>query len=120
MEKSKVRLTICGVDLVIMSEKPQAYIEELGTELNGTMSGMLKNSGRISATQAALLCALDAMDAAREANITSEKLRASMQDYLTDSSRLRIEAEHSRNEAEKMHRELVELRRKLPPAQGRK
>ena len=63
------------------------------------------------ATQAAVLCALGAMDEAREAQTTAENLRARIQDYLEDAAQMKKEAELSRHEAERLQREVSELKR---------
>jgi cell division protein ZapA len=112
-ERTKVRLTICGLDYVLLSEKQEEYIQALGEQLNDHIVRLLKENGRISATQAAVLCALEAMDEAHEAQVTSENLRSRIQDYLEDASQMKKESELSRHEAELLHREIAELKRQL-------
>jgi len=111
MEKTKTRLTICGVDYVLLSSKDEAFMQELGDELNENMTRLLQSNGRISATQAAVLCALEAMADARDAHATAENLRARIQDYLEDAAQMKKQAELSRHEAEQLQREIVELKR---------
>ena len=110
-EKRRVSLTICGVDYVLLCEKDDEYMRALGTELHDAITRMLRENGRISATQAAVLCALDALDEAREAQTTAENLRARIQDYLEDAAQMKKEAEFSRHEAEQLQRENAELKR---------
>jgi len=110
-EKRRVRLTICGVDYVLLCEKDDEYMRDLGAQLHEAMTRMLRENGRVSATQAAVLCALEAMDEAREAQTTAENLRARIQDYLEDAAQMKKEAELSRHEAEQLHRENAELKR---------
>ena len=112
-EKSKVRLNICGLDYVLLSEKSEEYVQSLGEELNVHILRLLKENGRVSATQAAVLCALEAMDQAREAQVTAENLRSRIQDYLEDAAQMKKEAELSRHEAELLHREIADLKRQL-------
>ena len=110
-EKQKVRLTICGVEYVLLSAKEEGYIKELGARLHEAMNQLLQSSGRISATQAAVLCALEAMDEAREAQVTSENLRERIQDYLEDAAQMKREAELARHDAQALRRELGELKK---------
>ncbi len=110
IEKNRVVLNICGVEYVLLCEKDQDYMRRLGAELSDAMNHMLRENGRISATQAAVLCALDAMDEAREAQTTAENLRSRIQDYLEDAARTKKEAEISRHEAEQLQREIAQLR----------
>jgi len=110
-EKRRVCLTICGVDYVLLCDKDDEYMRALGAELNDTMARTLRENGRVSATQAAVLCALRYMDEAREAQTSAENLRTRIQEYLEDAARLKREAEHWRHEAEQLQREAAELKR---------
>lgn len=111
IEKSRIRLTICGLDYVLLSEKNEEYMQALGAQLSADMQQLLKENGRVSATQAAVLCALRAMDEAREAQTTSENLRARIQDYLEDAAQMKKEAELARHEAEQLQREITDLKK---------
>lgn len=110
-EKRRVCLNICGVDYILLCGKDEAYMQRLGAQLSDAMGSLLRDNGRISATQAAVLCALEAMDEAREAQTTAENLRARIQDYLEDAAQMKKEAELSRHEAERLNREVAELRK---------
>jgi cell division protein ZapA (FtsZ GTPase activity inhibitor) len=112
-EKRRVSLTICGVDYVLLCEKDEEYMRALGANLHEAMTRMLRENGRVSATQAAVLCALQSMDEARESQTSAENLRARIQDYLEDAAQMKKEAEFSRHEAERLHREIAELKKKL-------
>ncbi|MDR1464015.1 MAG: cell division protein ZapA [Oscillospiraceae bacterium] len=112
MEKNRIQITICGVEYVLVSENEEPYVASLAAELENKMRALLQEQGRMSATQAAVLCALNAMDEARQALVTAEGLRAGIQDYLEDAARLKKEAELSRHEAERLHKELMDLKRK--------
>jgi len=111
MEKNKVLLTICGVDYVLLGTKNDDYMQALGGELSGQMLRLMRENSRVSATQAAVLCALGYMDELREAQTTAENLRSRIQDYLEDAAQMKKEAELSRHEAELLHREIAELKR---------
>ena len=111
-EKTKTRLTICGVDYVLLGQKDEAYMQALGEQLNENMTRLLQSNGRVSATQAAVLCALEAMSEAHEAYATAENLRTRIQDYLEDAAQMKKEAEAARHEAELAQRELAQLKRR--------
>jgi cell division protein ZapA len=111
-ERQRVHLTICGVEYRLLSEKPQEYMQALGQELNDKIKRLQEGNVRLSATQAAVLCALEALDEACLARETSENLRTRIQEYLEDAAQMKKEAELSRHEAELLHREIADLRRK--------
>ena len=110
-EKQKICLTICGVDYVLLSERDEAYMQALGAQLNEKMNRLIRENGHVSATQAAVLCALRAMDETREAVTAAENLRTRIQDYLEDAAQMKKEAELSRHEVERLQRETAELKR---------
>jgi cell division protein ZapA (FtsZ GTPase activity inhibitor) len=87
-------------------------VENLAKDLDAQLRETLRSSARISQTQAAVLCALSALDAQRQAESTAEQLRASMQRYLEDSAQKERMAELARREAERLHREIKELKSK--------
>jgi len=111
MEKNKVLLTICGVDYVLLGTKNDDYMHDLGDRLSEQMLRLMRENSRVSATQAAVLCALGNMDELREAQTTAENLRSRIQDYLEDAAQMKKEAELSRHEAELLHKEIAELKR---------
>ena len=110
-EKQRIVLTICGVDYVLLSEQDEAYMHSLGAQLSEKMNRLIRDNGHVSATQAAVLCALQAMDETNEAVIAAENLRARIQDYLEDAAQMKKEAEHSRHEAEQLRQEVAGLRK---------
>ena len=107
----KICLTICGVDYVLLSERDEAYMRSLGAQLGEKMHRLIRENGHISATQAAVLCALQAMDETREALANAENLRARIQDYLEDAAQMKKEAELARHEAEQLQREITDLKK---------
>ncbi|MPN32265.1 Cell division protein ZapA [bioreactor metagenome] len=110
--KNRIRLNICGTDYMITSDEPEAYVRELGNELDRTMRSMMNNDSRVSTTMAAVLTAITLADEARKATASADNLRSQIKDYLTDNARARSEAEEARREADRLRRELDELRKR--------
>lgn len=111
MEKTKVKVTICGTQYTIVSEEDTPeYMQELSATLDENMRQMLEQNPRLSITQAAVLCALDAMDVCKKAESSSENLRSQIQDYLEDAARARTDSEITKRELERVSKELAALR----------
>ncbi|MBQ9066486.1 MAG: cell division protein ZapA [Clostridia bacterium] len=106
MEKSRVRLSICGSDYYITTDEDPAYVEELGERLNEDLSKIVKDNSRLSITQAAILAALEYADEAKKATTTAENLRGQIKEYLEDSARYKMEAEVAKREVDRLNREL--------------
>ena len=111
MPINKVKLNICGTEYIIASDEPEGYVQELGSQVDRAMRGLLDSDERISTTMAAVLTAITNADAAKKAEDSADNLRAQMKGYLDDNAR-------ARQEIESLRRELGELRRRQD-GQGR-
>jgi len=112
MAKNKVSFRICGAEYVVGTDDDPEYVLELGQELDGKMSKIVRDNPRLSVTQAAVLCALEYADAFKKADLSADNLRSQIQDYLEDAARARTDAEISKREAERLGKELAYLRSK--------
>ena len=114
MEKTRVKLHICGTDYVISSSEDDAeYMQTLGLELDRKMTTLLEDNPRLSVTQCAVLCALDYLDACKKADSGAENLRSQIQDYLGDAARARTDSEITKRELDRVTKELAALRAKM-------
>ena len=92
MEKTKVKLHICGTDYTISSAEDDAdYMRTIGVELDEKMHELQEENPRLSITQCAVLCALD---------------------YLEDAARARTDSEITKRELDRVAKELAALRAK--------
>ncbi|MCL2446272.1 MAG: cell division protein ZapA [Oscillospiraceae bacterium] len=91
-DQTTVRLSICGLDYMLLTAKDEGYMQALGQQLQATMNQMMQHNSRLSATQAAVLCALRAMDEAFDAQTDAENLRERIGEYLDDATQARREA----------------------------
>ncbi|MEG0979282.1 MAG: cell division protein ZapA [Oscillospiraceae bacterium] len=112
MEKTKVKLSICGSDYFIFTDDDVKYVNDLGNELDERLSKLVHESSRISITQAAILVALEYADTAKKAVDSADNLRNQIKEYLEDSARYKMEAEVARRDIERLNRELQSLRTK--------
>ncbi len=113
MEKTKVRLHICGTDYTISSAEDDAdYMRTIGVELDEKMHELQEENPRLSITQCAVLCALDYLDAFKKAESGAENLRSQIQDYLEDAARARTDSEITKRELDRVAKELAALRAK--------
>lgn len=113
MNKNKVQVKIGGASYTIVTEDDPEYVENLADALNDEIKAICNANPTLSMTQAAVLVALDQMDACKKANASSDNLRAQIKDYLEDSARARMEVDVARREVERLNREISELRDRL-------
>lgn len=113
MDKNKVQVKIGGASYTIVTEDEPEYVEGLADDLNSEIRSICNSNPALSMTQAAVLVALDQMDACRKSNASSDNLRAQIKDYLEDSARARMEVDVARREVERLNREISDLRERL-------
>ena len=106
MSKSKVSVTIAGMNFSLVSEDEPAYVQELAKELSDKIEALVENNPNISVSQAAVLVALDSEDELKKHNNSSDNLRSQIKDYLEDAARARMEAENYKRELEKLKAQL--------------
>ncbi|MCL2195230.1 MAG: cell division protein ZapA [Oscillospiraceae bacterium] len=104
-DQTTVRLSICGLDYILLTQKDESYMQALGQQLQVTMNQMMQHNTRLSATQAAVLCALRAMDEAFDAQTDAENLRERIGEYLDDATQ-------ARREAAMLQSEITDLKRR--------
>ena len=103
----KIKLMIAGEEYNISTDDDLDYVAQLGQELDEKISSLMRDNARISITQAAIVTALEYADAAKKSEITSENLRAQIQDYLEDAARARTDVEITKRELERVSKELA-------------
>ena len=103
----KIKLMIAGEEYNISTDDDLDYVAQLGQELDKKISSLMRDNARISITQAAIVTALEYADAAKKSEITSENLRAQIQDYLEDAARARTDVEITKRELERVSEELA-------------
>ncbi len=106
----KIKLWIANEEYNIATDDDLDYVAQLGEELNQRITAIMRDSTRISVTQAAILTALEYADFAKKSEITSDNLRGQIQEYLEDAARARTDAEISRREVERLTKELAAAR----------
>ncbi|OQA67488.1 MAG: Cell division protein ZapA [Firmicutes bacterium ADurb.Bin262] len=110
LDKSKVKLSICGEDYLITTDDDVKYVQSLGDELDMRLTRIMRENSRLSVTQAAVLAALEYLDSAKKAEQSAENLRSQIQEYLEDAARAKTNAEIHRREAERLGKELAAQR----------
>ena len=98
MANNKIKLYIAGVEYSIIAEDDVKYVQELGRDLDRALTKIMKESPRLSTTQAAVLAALSYADECKKASDSADRLREQIKDYLDDASNAKSKADWARHE----------------------
>ena len=105
MEKSKVEITIRNQNFTILTDDAPEKVLALAKGLNTMLDGMM-SSGKLSLTQALVLCALDLADKAKTYKTQADKYKNEIADYLEDAERAMTERDRYKRENEKLRQQL--------------
>lgn len=106
MDKNKVKLTICGVNYYINTDESVEYTEQLGKMIDDRMSEITKNCSFITATQAAVLTALEFADSLSKSEKDAENFRTQIRDYLEDAGKAKSERDYYKRELDRVKAEI--------------
>lgn len=117
MSKNKVKLNICGISCALLTEDEQEYVMKVGKEVENAILSLTTNNEGVSLVKAAVVTALSYCDEKHKQEELTEGMRAQVRDYLSDSSRARMEADEARKEIEHLKKEIQTLRARLTEEQ---
>lgn len=98
---NKVKLTIRGSNYVINTDESVEYTEELGRRIDERMNEIMKDSFFVTATQAAILVALEMADELTKSEKNVENFRSQIKDYLEDAAKAKSERDYYKRELER-------------------
>ena len=105
MDKQKVEITIRNQSFTILTDDAPEKVLALAKGLNTMLDGMMA-SGKLSLTQALVLCALDLADKAKNYKTQADKYKNEIADYLEDAERAMTERDKYKRENEKLKQQL--------------
>lgn len=108
----KIRLEIAGEYYNIATDNDLEYTAQLASEVDEKIMDIVRSSGRISVTQAAVLTVLEYADNYKKSEANCENLRRQIQAYLEDAARAKSEAELAKREVARLTKELKSAKTK--------
>lgn len=109
MSKSKVKLSICGSDYVIVSDDSESYVRAVGDKVNDKMSDILSKNPKLSISMSAVLSALEFCDELFKTNDKNESFRSQIKDYVAEVSKYRDKNESFEIEINKLKNKVESL-----------
>ena len=95
---NRVTMNICGEDYTLVAEESPAYMEKIGSMVDGKMRGLM-DEARVSRNDAAVLAAVNLADELCKAQEGTENLRRQLKSYLDEASA-------AKNEVSELKRQL--------------
>ena len=99
--KSKVTVTIADRPYTLVTTEEQPYVEKVAGQVNELMTSVMKQA-RVSALDAAVLTAINAVDSAMKEQEAAQALRSQLKDYLEEANRAKQELADARRELSRL------------------
>ena len=100
-----VAVTICGEEYPLVAEESAAYMQKVGSYVNGKMTDILEGA-KVGRIDAAVLTAVNIADELFKAQAAAEQLRSQIKGYLDQANK-------AQNEVSELKREVFRLQQKL-------
>ena len=113
MNDNKILLKIAGISILISTSEDEEYARGLAEDIDTDVRGIIEGNPSASVTSAALLCAIDYLDAYRKANRSSNNLRNQIKDYLADAANAKLQFDEERKKTADLTVEIQALRSHL-------
>ncbi|MDQ5983354.1 MAG: hypothetical protein RUMPE_00363 [Eubacteriales bacterium SKADARSKE-1] len=109
MEKSKIKLNICGTDYVITSEDSYDYVLSIGEDVDKKIKDIFEKSPKVSITMASILAALEYCDSANKLSTSVEGLKEKIKENMHEISQLKALYEQALSEIDTLKNKSFEL-----------
>lgn len=103
MEKTKVKLNICGTDYTILSDENEEYVKDIAQKVDNRISEVLEQSNKISMATAAVLVALDYCDDFSKAQKREDSLKEKIDKQLKELKDFKEQNEKANQEISNLH-----------------
>ncbi len=97
----KIKITIAGVPYNIATDNDSAYVMQLASEINDSISAIAGTS-MATPDQAMVLSLLNYADIAKKATAQTETLKSQMKEYLADAAQAKSERDMLKRELAKI------------------
>ncbi len=118
-EKNRVKLSIAGCELVIVSDDADEYVRETGARVEDAMRRAMERGSGMSTTLAAVFAALEFCDSSVKERAAADNLRSQIKAYFDDASQAREEANRLRQQMESLKKQLGARERELAAQKAR-
>ena len=109
LEKSRVKLNICGSDYILASEDSESYMRLVGEKVDEKLSEILAKSPKLSVSMAAVLSSLEFCDETLKSQEKNESIKSQIKDYADENAKIRKNCEIAERENFKLRSKINDL-----------
>lgn len=111
-QPKKIRIEIAGSNYTVMTTEQEGYVRDLAAEISGDIAALNEKNPSLSMNDALVLCAIAYLDEYKKESSNSDHIRSQLKEYIGDTAKARMEVDEANRRADKLQKELDEMRRK--------
>ncbi len=108
--QNKIRLTVGGIEYMVLSDEDEAFVRRLGEDLDEKLEEIRRGNRRLSTTMVAIMAALDYSEQLAKSRAECGELRRRLENAERAGACERLNGEEARREIERLSEELCRLR----------
>lgn len=109
---NKIKIEIAGASYTVATSEQEGYVRDLAKEMSDDIDGLMVRNPTLSMNDALVLCAIAYLSEYKKEAANSDHIRSQLKEYLGDTARARMEVDEANRRADKLGRELEELRKR--------
>jgi cell division protein ZapA (FtsZ GTPase activity inhibitor) len=107
---NKIRLTIGGIEYMVVSEEDETFVRKIGEDLNFKLDEIKKQNQFLSTTMVAVLAALDYSEQLAKSKQECQQLQLQLKNAVEDAACARLNSEEACREIERLSEEVQKLK----------
>lgn len=109
---NKIKIEIAGASYTVATPEQEGYVRDLAKEMSDDIDGLMVRNPSLSMNDALVLCAIAYLSEYKKEAANCDHIRSQLKEYLGDTARARMEADEANRRADKLGKELEELRKR--------
>ena len=109
---NKIKIEIAGASYTVATSEQEGYVRDLAKEMSEDIEGLMTRNPALSMNDALVLCSSAYLSEYKKEAANSDHIRSQLKEYLGDTARARMEVDEANRRADKLAKEVEELRRR--------
>jgi len=109
---NKIKIEIAGASYTVATSEQEGYVRDLAKEMSDDIDALMTRNPTLSMNDALVLCDNAYLSEYKKESANSDHIRSQLKEYLGDTARARMEVDEANRRADKLAREVEELKRR--------
>lgn len=111
-EIKRIKIEVAGASYTLATTEQEGYVRDLAKEMSDDIDALMMRNPSLSMNDALVLCSIAYLSEYKKEAANSDHIRSQLKEYLGDTARARMEVDEANRRADKLAKEVEELRRR--------